>query len=325
MTDPLDVLWPFVDWPEACVPAWGLAAWPPKTHQRLLDAGLLCQASDAEYVLCPECREHYEEVIARRQQDEMRYFVPCPQVLRAEVPPRWREQWTVHLEGIAAALATTLGLSGRHKELVASRLWRLGRTDWHGASRDVMFARGLCWPEARDVRAGIVRGRKAIVFVAQQAPPYDFWLRRKPPVIPLSEFTSLGDDQVEIEALAVATAIRDADEAAPVDGLVTVTEEQLKLMIRQQVKAESKTELTDDILVAAYRHSGAYRSAAEFLSAQTGQDVSKDAVSRAVQRAGGLLAVLNSEDSNSVVRGVASQRRDKKGKILQQAKPIAEK
>ncbi|MCA9178673.1 MAG: hypothetical protein KDB14_29630 [Planctomycetales bacterium] len=254
----------------------------------------------------------------------MQYYVTCPQVLRAEVPPRWREQWTVHLEGIAAALATTLGLSGRHKELVAGRLWRLGRTDWHGASRDVMFARGLCWSEARDVRAEIVRGRKAIVFVAQQAPPDDFWLRRKPPVIPLSEFTSLGEDQIEIEALAVATAIRDVDEA-PGDGLVTVTEQQLKLMIRQQVKAESKAELTDDILIAAYRHSGAYRSAAEFLGEQTGQEVSKDAVYRAVQRAGGILAVLNSEDSNSVVRGVASQRRDKRGKNLQQAKPLADK
>lgn len=306
------------------MPAWGIAVWPPKTHQRLLDAGLLCQASDAEYVLCPECREHFEEVVARQQQDTIRYYVPCPQVLRAEVPPRWREQWTVHLEGIAAALATTLGLSGRHKELVAGRLWRLGRTDWHGASRDVMFARGLCWPETRDVRAEIVRGRKAIVFVAQQAPPNDFWLRRRPPVIPLSEFTSLGEDQIEIEALAVATAIRDADEA-PGDGLVTVTEQQLKLMIRQQVKAENKMELTDDILVAAYRQSGAYRSAAKFLNEQTGQEVSKDAVSRAVKRAGGILAVLNSEDSNSVVRGVASQRRDKKGKNLQQAKPIAEK
>lgn len=306
------------------MPAWGIAVWPPKTHQRLLDAGLLCQASDAEYVLCPECREHFEEVVARQQQDTIRYYVPCPQVLRAEVPPRWREQWTVHLEGIAAALATTLGLSGRHKELVAGRLWRLGRTDWHGASRDVMFARGLCWPETRDVRAEIVRGRKAIVFVAQQAPPNDFWLRRRPPVIPLSEFTSLGEDQIEIEALAVATAIRDADEA-PGDGLVTVTEQQLKLMIRQQVKAENKMELTDDILVAAYRQSGAYRSAGKFLNEQTGQEVSKDAVSRAVKRAGGILAILNSEDSNSVVRGVASQRRDKKGKNLQQAKPIAEK
>jgi hypothetical protein len=306
------------------MPAWEIAAWPPKTHLRLLNAGLLCQASDAQYVLCPECRDHYEELIAGQQQGVLRYYVPCPQVLRADVPPQWRKQWTVHLECLAAALATTLGLSGRYKELVPGRLWRLGRTDWHGASRDVMFARGLCWSEAREVRAEIVRGRKAIVFVAQQTPPDDFWLRRRPPVIPLSEFTSLGEDQIEIEALAVATAIRDADEA-PGEGLVTVTEQQLKLMIRQQVKAESKSELTDDILIAAYRHSGAYRSAAEFLGEQTGQEVSKDAVYRAVQRAGGILAVLNSEDSNSVVRGVAAQRRDKRGKNLQQAKPVAEK
>ncbi|MCA9177197.1 MAG: hypothetical protein KDB14_22060, partial [Planctomycetales bacterium] len=78
MTDPLDLVWPFVDWPEACMPAWEIAAWPPTTHQRLFDAGLLCQAPDAEHVLCPECREHYEEVIVRQQQGAMQYYVTCP-------------------------------------------------------------------------------------------------------------------------------------------------------------------------------------------------------------------------------------------------------
>jgi len=185
-----------------------------------------------------------------------------------------------------------------------------------------MFARGLHWGDAAMVRAEIVRGRKPIVFVPQHRPPDEFWRRRVPPVLELGQFTTLSDGQFEVEALAIATAIHDADAAGSSEGLVTVTEQQLKLMIRQQIKAESKAERIDDILIAAYRHHGAYRSAAEYLTKETGRTFSKDAVYRAVQREGGVLAVLNGEDSDSIVRGVASQRRDKKGKNLIQSKPL---
>jgi len=47
-------------------------------------------------------------------------------------------------------------------------------------------------------------------------------------------------------------------------------------------------------------------------------------MAKALGLAGGAAAVLNSEDSNSVVRGVASQRRDKHGKPLPQSQPIDE-
>lgn len=61
---------------------------------------------------------------------------------------------------------------------------------------------------------------------------------------------------------------------------------------------------------------------APFSTCQAGREVSKDQVSRALKRAGGAAAVLNAEDSDSVVRGVASQRRDRFGKRLPQSKPL---
>jgi hypothetical protein len=325
MNDALDLLWPLIDSPEPTLAASVVAAWPEGVHKHLLTLGFMQPAEDASRVLCPECGEHEEDVVASDgSKGRMRFSIPCPKVLRADVPAKARRQWTVNMDAVAAALASTLGLSGRCTELVARRLWRLGRTDWQGASRDVLFARGLDWGDAATTRAAIVRGRKPIVFVPFCVPPEDFWRRRIPPVIVLSQFTMLCDDQMELEPLAVATAIRDAD-ATPSSGpLETVTEEQLKLMIRQQIKAESKSECVDAVLVAAYRHCGTYRSAADYLSKETGRAVTKDAVHRAVQRAGGVLAVLNSEDSNSVVRSVASQRRDKTGKPIRQSKPIEE-
>lgn len=323
MNNPLQLIWPLIEFRHPIVTDSVVANWPAGFHEQLLDLGFMNPAENASHVLCPECGEHEEEVVAVDGPDGTpRFFIPCPQVMRARVPPDALRQWAVNSGGIACAVAATLGLTGRCTELVADRLWRLGRTDWHGKSRDVLFARGLHWDDAATVRAEIVRGRKPIVFVPSRLPPDGFWLRRVPPVIVLSQFANLWEDEIEVEALAVATAIHDVDAASSSERLVTVTEQQLKLKIRQQIKAEIKTELTDDILVAAYRHRGAYRSAAEYLTEQTGQPVSKDAVSRAVQRSGGALAVLNGEDSDSVVRGVASQRRDKKGRNLIQSKPL---
>lgn len=325
MTDPLHVIWPLLEFQHPIVTNAAIASWPRDVREKLVELRFLIPAENSNRVLCPECGQHEEEVVvAEGPGDLPRYFVTCPEVMRAHVSADDLQQWAVHASAIAEALATTLGLTGRCTELAPDRLWRLGRTNWQGESRDLMFARGLHWDDAASVRAEIVRGRKPIVFVPGRLPPDGFWRRSVPPVLMLSQFTSFREDEIEVEAFAVATAIRDADATGSTPGLVTVTEEQLKLIIRQQIKAEHKSELTDTVLVAAYRHCGTYRAAAEYLAKQIDQPVSKDAVFRAVERAGGTLAVLKSEDSNSVVRGVASQRRDKKGKNLFQSQLIDE-
>ncbi|MEO2034849.1 MAG: hypothetical protein ABGZ35_22440, partial [Planctomycetaceae bacterium] len=79
--------------------------------------------------------------------------------------------------------------------------------------------------------------------------------------------------------------------------------------------AEIESMLTDDALAAAYAQHGSYREAADALSEQTGQPISKDKVYRAVQRRGGVRAVKSDTNSHSVRRTVASQRRDGKKKI----------
>ena len=83
----------------------------------------------------------------------------------------------------------------------------------------------------------------------------------------------------------------------------------LKAVVRQQLKAEIKSHLTDVALIAAYQQHGSYRAAAQALSSQQGTKVSKDRVCRAVQRAGGVQAMRSDKSSQSVVRTVASQGR----------------
>ena len=322
MTGALDYVWPLLEARCPILAAHGVAGWPAGVHGQLVDLGLLVRAEDAPRVLCPECHEHFEEIVACDGTDgSVRWFIPCPTVLRARVPPEARRQWQANLDGLVAQLALTLGLTGRPAELLPRRLWRVGRTAWQGMRRDVLLARGLRWEDAAGVRRAIVRTHRPVVFGPPNKPDNDFWKRPVPPVLALAQVATLAEQGLDVDRLEIVAAIRDA-EVRQADQLAVVTEEQLKLMVRQQVKAEGKTSLTDDVFLQAYRHCGSVREAAAFLSRQTGQAVSKDQVHRALKRAGGAAAVLDAEDSDSVQRGVASHRRDRFGKRFSQSKPL---
>jgi hypothetical protein len=125
--------------------------------------------------------------------------------------------------------------------------------------------------------------------------------------------------------LEIAAAIHDADALAASASPIQLTQQDLTRMIRQQVKAEAKTTLTDAVYIAAYRQCQSVREAAAFLTRETQREVSKDEVQRAVTRAGGAAAVLSATDSDSIVRGVASQDRDKHGKPIVQSQRPREK
>jgi len=311
VTDALDCLWPLLEARCPIVTAHGVAGWPAGVHERLLSLGILVRGEDAQRVLCPECQEHCEEIIACVTPGAaVAFYIPCPHVLRARVPPETRWQWQVNFDTLVAILALTLGLTGRPRELMPHRLWCLGRSEWRGTRRDVLLARGLSWDDVAGVRRAIVRTHRPIVFVPRDKPGRDCWSGRLPPVLALAQVATLNEEGLDVDRREIVAAIEEA-EAGATDQIAVISEEHLKRMIRQQVKAEGKTALTDDIFVQAYRQCGSVRRAAAFLSQQSGQAVTKDQVQRALKRAGGAAAVLDTRNSHSVQRAVASQRRDK--------------
>ena len=233
---------------------------------------------------------------------KIQYYVPCEEVLRAPVSPESLTQWTVHLDGFARVLASLLALKGKCKELVPNSLWRLGRTRWQGASRDVMFARCLHWDATGKVRSEIVSGHKPIVFVPFCLPPDGYWRRKMLPVILLSDFVTMNDNGIEIDELAIWAVINDFKTATSLRCTKTLSEQDLNLMIRRQIKAEKYTELTDAIYIEAYRQCGSLRKAADYLSKRVGKYISKDVVHTAINRSGGFEAARRNENSNSFSR-----------------------
>jgi len=310
MTEPLQFLWPAV---EAVNPVFARAAlirWPKNVHSQLVVAKLLVPQDTTTRIRCPECGQtHIARPFAREQPDgTLRFFIPCPQNLRAEVKERDLQQWAASVETLVGSLSSWLNLGGTPTKLESDRVWRCGRWTCQGVLRDVVFARGLRRNDALQFRRAITGAHRPVVFVGSEVPDADFWQGRVPPLIRLREVAKLVDGKIEIDVTQVIGLVRAADEDSGDGGPITL--DQLKLIIRQQIRAEGKTALTDDILLEAYRQCGTVREAADFLTEQTGQTVSKDKVQRAVTRGGGPEAVMRGEESESIVRSVSSQRRD---------------
>jgi hypothetical protein len=127
-------------------------------------------------------------------------------------------------------------------------------------------------------------------------------------MIQLCDVAALVNGRIEFDLNQLVGLVLAADEES--NNRTSITRDQLTRVVRRQVKAEGKAALRDDWLVGAYKQCNSYRKAAAWLSAESNQLVTKDQVWRAVQRAGSITAMHRGDDSKSVVRTVASRRRD---------------
>ncbi|GIW56289.1 MAG: hypothetical protein KatS3mg082_2750 [Nitrospiraceae bacterium] len=210
MLDPLTYFWPFVESVTGVVPASAMSRWPKDSRERLLSAGLLKSAGTAKRVRCPACdRNHIEEVVAREAADgQVRYYVSCPDVMRAEVRPDELQQFAVDVPLLARSISASLSLSGPTKALASDRVWYCGRLSWHGALRDVLFGRGLIRKDGAGFRSAFALKTMLhpIVFVPSEIPPTDFWGAAAPTVIQLCRIAELKDGQMVLDE-AVLTAL----------------------------------------------------------------------------------------------------------------------
>lgn len=293
--------------------------WPPGELEALKRIGLVRQATGGLHAPCPNCDEaHIESVTIRRTPDRPpRYFIRCPESMRVEVTAEMCVGWQVDGDGLAKAVSTAMDLKSVPKAMVAGRLWRLGRTPWKQTTREVVLATRLHDADVSAVVSHIGVGGRAIIFVPHHPPDDRVWPGRTPAVVALSRVATLGADGLVLDVAAIGESVADADAAAETRSAIPTDPEIKKQIIRQQVKAEIKTHLEDDVLVAAYLEFGSLRKAAVGLTGRLCRTVTKDAIEDAVKRAGGIKALKEMSDTGSVARTVASQSRDRVTKSLQ--------
>lgn len=315
MPQPSSSLWSLIEVPRPLLAANELR--DIGDEQPVLEAtGFLVPAATASHIVCPECYDdHVVEVSRVRQRGKTRFFITCPNAGLCEVSGDLLRQWSIDCDAVARSLKKALAPTGRNMVLMPGRVWRLGSIPWQQTTRDLVFVRGLGWPDAAEAARAIAKATRPIVLVPDQIPDPELWKRRVPTVVALSHVSRLCDSGLEIDRAHILAAVTEQEAAPAEPGAEVISTKKQKLMVRQQVKAEIESMLTDDNFAAAYAQHGTYRKAAEALSEQTGQEISKDRVWRAVQRKGGPQVVPSETNSNSVRRTVASQRRDSKKKI----------
>jgi len=299
-----------------------VSRWPKGALNDLLKSHLVRPAQMGLTAPCPHCDDRHVETVTvvapSDDTDKPRYFIWCPDSLKVEVTEQMCRGWEVDLDGLASALATALGVAAP-KPLVPGRFWRLGRMPWRDSTREVAFAVRLADDDAEVLMRHVGTGGRAVVFVPHRVPDPSRWQGRVPTVIPLHAAAAMTDEDVVLDPGAVLEAIDEADRLAELTGGVSLDARGKKL-VRREIKAELKGHLNDDILVAAYQEHNSIDKAAEALSKQMETTVSRDKVWRAVKRAQEAGVLARTEDSGSVSRSVASQRRDRGKKIDQYRK-----
>jgi len=302
MTDPLSVVWPLLDLPDAVLSSDAAEFWPAGLLQQLVEMGVLSPTTGAERVLCPECRDHVEDVVAiSGPSGRTRYAINCPEHLRVVLSSSDLQQWIVDVNHIAAIIASAFQLTGKLTELAPGRIWRLGRWKYQGQTRDMLLALGLSRPDVVDVRRQITASKRPVVFVPLAEPDADFWVGQPPPLIRLSEVVSLVDSALNIDTAAIVGLIHDANErAAETPGV-------LDLVLDQKVRSALDSKLTDDLILQAYVTNASSARKAEKDLKSRGFSIHHSTISRLVKK---YEKVLQAGSSESVVRMRSSQRRD---------------
>lgn len=296
-----------------------ISEWPPGALADYERLGLLRPSSNGLMAPCPHCEDRHVEVVALGEgpDGQRRCYIWCPEELRVEVSPEMCRGWEVSPDGLAAAVAGGLALKGTPSVVLPNRLWRLGRIPWEGKTREVVLASRLRDSDAASVAAHVGAGGRSIVLVPHHIPDERIWPGRVPAVIALARIAMIDGPRFVIDGVALVDLVTEADSIVEAASLLPIDPEIKKRVVRRQVKAEIKGHLEDDVLIAARLTHGSTRKAATALTEQLGRPVSKDQVQRAIDRAGGLGALAETEDSASVARSVASQSRDRAKKISQ--------
>lgn len=309
MTESFQFLCLLMDGEYQTVSAYEASDWPQNGFEKLLALGFFNQVENSQYVVCPDCLYHDGEVVCIENPGRSpRWFIPCPESGRMEIRPDELRQWRISLPAIVQAIAGQLSLTGKPTELVPGHVWRLGRWKEPDGLHDVLLAVGLRTKQAENCRRAITSAHKPVVLIPHREPAREFWLGKVPPLISLYAAATFTNDRIQLDPEYFVDVVRQEDlEPAPGE---SIGPEQLRMMIRKMVRTEGQVRIDDEILLRALRTCGSTRKAASFLSEELQQKVTKDRVQRAVDRAGGVAAVTEDHDSDSVVRSGSRNRRD---------------
>jgi hypothetical protein len=288
-----------------------VASWDAADLERFERLGIL-KRIDGSIADCPDCEiGHVGEIhVSIDGAGRQRRHLACPLDGRVEVSADSCSEWVVAPAALAGAVALAFGTAGKPRP-VGHGVWKLGRCKLGDSSREVVLLLNASAAGEVALATHVGQSGRAIVVTPVREPDGRIWHGAAPAVILLCDLAELQPDGIAIEPLEVLDRVRRADAAAERKSLFPIDPRIKKEVIAQQVHEAIKEVSDDDLCLAAYKEIPSYRRAAEHLTKTLGRRFTKEDISGAVDRAGGLKAVQATHDSGSVLRPVASSKRDR--------------
>lgn len=271
-----------------------LAEWPEDGLEVFSQLGILRRGSGGLMAECDNCTEPHLERVIMHDDDPSRMFISCPDAMRVEVTPEMCQCWEVDPGGLADQLNRVLGLSGKAKEVIPSRLWRLGRVLHDGKTREVLLAMGLHLQDAGSIALQVGPKGRSIVLVPSIVPDDRIWPDVVPAVIALDQISSVEDGQFIINGHVFMDMIAEADECKDRQSILPVDPAIKKEVAGRMVTRAIEVREMDKLCIQARMSSSSYDKAAEILTNQLGRQVTRDRVYRAFKRDGGYETVMAS-------------------------------
>jgi len=179
--------------------------WRPGDLEALEATGLLRPAEHATSVTCDGCGDGCladVEFVGGGDEGPLRAYVVCQErddIGRVAVPLERLKRWGVDLSALAEAVADGVGAVGEVEEVVAGRLWWLGRATFRAGRADTFLARGTGRPDADEAIAASPRLQqcsRAVILALSDIPPD--WLPRRV-CLSLPRLVSLEDGCLSID------------------------------------------------------------------------------------------------------------------------------
>jgi hypothetical protein len=176
--------------------------WPEGVLARLVRHGLIVQSSNECGMVCNGCEEScwVEPELHHRGDGTSVLIHACERradVGLVELDAKRLQSWRLNFDGFAAALASSLGLSGSVEEIVAGRIWRLGWRRIQGRRKVVFFGHGVT---LGDGPSEVARGLSAIcdedslLLVPFNKPSAQAWGGDPRSVVAIAEMIEFGAD-----------------------------------------------------------------------------------------------------------------------------------
>jgi hypothetical protein len=299
-----------------------VAAWPDGALDWLLKVKLVGRAANATHVVCPGCHDrHVEEVQSVVMPDgTRRFYVTCPEVMRAWVTDSILVRYQPDFAVLARQLKCALGIEGRVRDRIADRLWRIGECPLGRKKYEVFVARLPDDARSKNVFAEIPPTGKRIVLIGRTPPAIEHLSHSIPAIIPLPAVTTVTSDGIALDGARFAQLVHEWEEMVKDCG---GNRDELRRFIASEVERVVQQGPTLGLIADGVREGKSTREIEADLK-KRGLPKDHATIARVIRRAKDTGGKSSVPSSRSVVRHASSQPRDNRGRPRPDAQPEEE-